>query len=71
MEIANAKVLTYEQAMEQLEQVIRRLDDGNLPLEEAIDHFQAGLEYIKVCQEKLNVAEGKLAMFRDGHFEVQ
>ena len=71
MESVKKDTLTYEQAMEQLELVIRKLDNGELPLEDAIDNFQAGLEYIKVCQEKLRVAEGKLAMFRNGQFEVQ
>ena len=52
--------LSYEQAMEQLEQVLRRLDAGDLPLEEAISCFQDGLEYIKICQAKLTAAEGKL-----------
>ena len=69
--ISNAKELTYEQAMEALEMVVRQLDNGELPLEDAITSFQNGLEYIKVCQEKLTVAEGKLAMFRNGQFEVQ
>lgn len=63
--------LTYEQAMAALEEVVRKLDQGELPLEDAISSFQNGLEYIKVCQEKLSVAEGKLAMFRNGQFEVQ
>lgn len=69
--VNNTETLTFEQAMEQLELVVRRLDNGELPLENAITSFQDGLEYIKVCQEKLNKAEGKLAMFRDGRFEIQ
>ena len=35
-----AKELSYEQAMEQLELVLRRLDAGDLPLEESISYFQ-------------------------------
>lgn len=69
--VDNGKELTYEQAMEALEMVVRKLDNGELPLEDAITSFQDGLEYIKVCQEKLTAAEGKLAMFRNGQFEVQ
>ena len=68
--ISNAKELTYEQAMEALELVVRQLDNGELPLEDAITSFKNVLEYIKVCQEKLTAAEGKLAMFRNGQFEV-
>ena len=62
------KELTYEQAMEQLEQMLHRLDAGDLPLEEAIHCFQNGLEYIKICQEKLTAAEGTLQMLRGETF---
>ena len=60
--------LSYEQAMEQLEQVLHKLDAGDLPLEEAIGCFQDGLDYIKLCQAKLTAAEGKLQMLRGGEF---
>lgn len=60
--------LSYEQALEQLEQVLRRLDNGDLPLEEAISCFQNGLEYIKICQTKLTAAEGKLKLLRGEEF---
>lgn len=61
--------LTYEEAMSRLEEILRRMDMGELPLEEAINAFQEGLDYIKICQEKLTVAEGKLHIFRNGQFE--
>ena len=48
--VNNTETLTFEQAMEQLELVVRKLDNGELPLEDAITSFQDGLEYIKVCQ---------------------
>ena len=70
-EVKDMHALTYEQAMEALEEVVRKLDQGELPLEDAISSFQEGLEYIKICQAKLDAAEGKLAMFRNGQFEVQ
>lgn len=60
--------LSYEQAMEQLEQVLRRLDGGELPLEESISCFQQGLEYIKICQAKLTAAEGKLKILQGEAF---
>ena len=69
--VTDSHALTYEQAMDALETVVRRLDNGELPLEDAISSFQDGLEYIKICQAKLDAAEGKLAMFRNGQFEVQ
>lgn len=70
-EVKDMHALTYEQAMAALEEVVRKLDQGELPLEDAISSFQDGLEYIKICQAKLDAAEGKLAVFRNGQFEVQ
>ena len=70
-EVKDMHALTYEQAMAALEEVVRKLDQGELPLEDAIRSFQDGLEYIKICQAKLDAAEGKLAMYRNGQFEVQ
>jgi len=60
--------MSYEQAMEQLELVLDKLDDGALPLEESIHCFQEGLEYIQICQARLTAAEGKLKVLRDGQF---
>ncbi len=60
--------MSYEQAMEQLELVLRRLDAGDLPLEESISCFQEGLEYIKHCQTKLTAAEGALKILRGEEF---
>ena len=63
------ETITYEEAMNRLEEILRRMDQGELPLEEAITAFQQGLEYIKICQGKLTEAEGKLHIFRNGQFE--
>ena len=73
MEVTNKTVsdMTYEQAMAQLELAVRKLDGGDLSLDDAIHSFQEGLEYIKICQEKLTAAEGKLAMYRNGQFAEQ
>lgn len=70
-EVKDMHALTYEQAMAALEEVVRKLDQGELPLEDAISSFQDGLEYIKICQAKLDAAEGKLVMYRNGQFEVR
>ena len=59
---------SYEKALERLEQVIDELDTGELPLEASIQLFQDGLEMIKICQAKLNDAEGKIRQLTDNGF---
>ena len=62
--------LSYEQAMEKLEEILRRLDTGDLSLEESMEYFQKGLGYIQLCQKKLTDAEGTLQMLQEGKFSV-
>ncbi|MFD1707036.1 exodeoxyribonuclease VII small subunit [Siminovitchia sediminis] len=52
--------ITFEQAMEQLEGIIKRLEEGDIPLEEALEIYQKGMELSKVCHDKLKFAEEKL-----------
>lgn len=52
--------LTFEQALEQLETIIKRLEEGDIPLEEALEIYQKGMELSKICHDKLKYAEEKL-----------
>lgn len=55
-----ANELTFEQAMEQMEKIVGRLEEGEVPLEEAIDLFQKGMALSKVCHQKLEKVEEKM-----------
>ncbi len=49
--------LTYEQALGRLEAIVRRLEGGNLPLDELLRLFEEGGALGKVCQARLADAE--------------
>ena len=51
------KNIKFEEALAELEEVVEKLEQGDLPLEEAIEQFQKGTELSKICLEKLNVAK--------------
>lgn len=51
---------TFAQSMTDLEQIVRRLEQGDVPLEEAIDLYKKGMELSKECHEKLSQAEQQL-----------
>ena len=53
---------TFEQTMEELEQVVRQLENGDIPLEESLDLFVQGLKQTKSCQTNLDSAEKKVSM---------
>lgn len=51
------KNLSFEDAMNKLEEIVKKLEDGKLPLEDAIKTFELGTALKKHCTEKLASAE--------------
>ncbi|MBO5587687.1 MAG: exodeoxyribonuclease VII small subunit [Acidaminococcaceae bacterium] len=52
-----SKNIKFEEALAELESVVDKLQNGDLPLEDAIEEFQRGTELSKICLEKLNAAK--------------
>ena len=53
---------TFEQSMKQLERIVQELEDGNLPLENAVKKFEEGIKLTKLCSEKLDETEKKISV---------
>ena len=52
--------ITFEQAMAELDEIVRKLENGQIPLEEAVKTYERGIELKKICEEKLKSAEMKI-----------
>ena len=50
---------SFEQALSQLEQRVRALEAGDVPLDEALTLFEEGMELSRTCHEQLEAAEEK------------
>ncbi|WP_018411770.1 exodeoxyribonuclease VII small subunit [Methyloversatilis thermotolerans] len=57
---------SFEQAIEELESIVRAMEDGKLPLDGALDRYQRGVELVRFCQEALNTAEQKVQILEEG-----
>ena len=57
-----ADSLSFEKALEELEALIARMEDGKLPLEESLAAYQRGAELIKFCESKLTDAQARIAV---------
>jgi exodeoxyribonuclease VII small subunit len=55
--VPDAAAATFEDTYRELQQVVARLEDGGLPLEEAIRLFERGQELVKRCQRIVDEAE--------------
>ncbi|MDR0564920.1 MAG: exodeoxyribonuclease VII small subunit [Azoarcus sp.] len=51
---------TFEAAMSELENIVRQMETGNLPLEQALEQYRRGVVLLRHCQEKLDVAEQQI-----------
>ncbi|MBI3189621.1 MAG: exodeoxyribonuclease VII small subunit [Ignavibacteriales bacterium] len=64
---------TFEHSLKRLEEIVESLEDGNVPLDDALKLYEEGISISKQCVEKLNSAELKLKrLSKDakGNFEL-
>jgi exodeoxyribonuclease VII small subunit len=52
--------LTFEQAQAELEQIVERLERGQVPLDEALALWERGEQLYAFCRGKLDAAQGKV-----------
>ena len=66
--------LSFEQAFERLESVVDEMENGQIPLESLIEDYEVGTRLFRVCQKRLEEAQGRIEMIRnkvDGEVEVE
>ena len=59
--------MSFEQALSALEQVVRQLESGDVPLDDSINLYSRGEELRKTCQARLDAAQARIeAIVHDG-----
>ena len=58
--MADAKPKTFETSLEELERIVRELEQGELSLEKSLELFEQGVKLSRECQERLNQAERRI-----------
>lgn len=56
--------MTFEGAMTQLEQIVRKLESGTLPLEEMLADYAKAVEYVQKCHSQLDGARRRIAQLQ-------
>ena len=57
--------LRFEGALEELETVVKQLEEGKLGLDEALAAYERGMTLIRFCNETLQSAEQKIESLRE------
>lgn len=66
--------IRFEEALARLEEVVRRLEAGDLPLEDSLGIFEEGVRLSRWCFKKLEEAEKKVEILLrnpEGEWEAQ
>lgn len=63
--------LSFEDAMVELEEIVSKLEKGDVPLEEAIEYFKSGMKLSKLCHDKLEHVEKEMAQILQADGELK
>jgi len=50
----------FEKALEELEEIVKQMEEGNMPLDESLKAFEKGIKLSRFCADKLDEAERKV-----------
>ena len=57
---------SYEAALEELEQLVGRLESGQMPLDQLLGGYQRGAALLKFCRDRLETVENQIKVLDDG-----
>ena len=60
MSSADKSIKDFEKSLQNLEQIVSRMENGDLGLEESLKQFEKGIQLAKSCQDALSSAELKV-----------
>ncbi|MBQ2831495.1 exodeoxyribonuclease VII small subunit [Methanobrevibacter sp.] len=63
--------LSFEESLERLEEIVKKLENGDVPLDDAIDEFEKAMQLVKVCNQKLSTAEESIAKIVQDNGEIE
>jgi len=57
---ARKKQESFEEALKRLEEIVHRLESGDLTLEESLELFEEGVRLTRVCSQRLDEAQKRI-----------
>ena len=58
---------SFESSLKELEEIVGRLEEGDLPLEQSLELFEQGIRLSRDCQKRLDEAERKVEILLKGN----
>lgn len=68
--MARKKALDFEKALDQLEQLVEQMEEGELSLEDSLKAFEQGVKLTRDCQGALSEAQQKVELLLEENGEL-
>jgi len=65
------KELNFEDSLKELEKIVKKLEVGDVPLDDAIDEFNKAMKLAKTCDDKLKNAEEAITKLVNDNDEIK
>ncbi len=65
------KEMSFEDTIQELRDIVTKIEEGQIPLQESIDKYERGMSLIKHCREALQQAEKKIEKISDQQQEIE
>ena len=64
------KEISFETAIERLEEIVNQLESGNFPLDKSLELFEEGTKLVNNCNKKLNEVEKSVKILTQSDGEL-
>lgn len=68
--LAQAAPASYEAAQQELEQLVSRLESGDMPLEQLLSGYQRGAQLLAYCRDRLQAVEDQIKVMDAGELKA-
>ena len=65
-----AEPASYEQALEELEQLVGRIESGQMPLDQLLAGYQRGADLLAYCRGKLEAVQNQIQVLDNGSLQA-
>lgn len=70
-DMSNNNEVSFEETIKQLEAIVTQLENGDLPLDEALNEFEKGIKLARSGQKQLNEAEQRIQILLSENSDAQ
>jgi len=63
-------IIDFEKSLQQLEEIVNKMEQGKLSLEQSLDSFEDGVQLTRHCQDALKKAEQRVSKLTQNNDEI-